>query len=100
METESIPMIGKKLAIFSNKSERFLKIADIVLHEKDLKTQYDFLGAIQKSAQTLKDGTYTLHHNDSLFARFDVDHSEIVKLHRMSEQTGVIMPCWKYFALK
>ena len=52
--------------------------------------------ALQQANDSLDKGTYTLHHNNSLFARFDVKNKRI-ELHKWSENTGMLMPCWNYF---
>ena len=96
MESKNISVVGKKLNIFSNKFDNLVKIGSIRLTENDLKSEANFIIALQKANNTLKDGVYTLHHNESLFARFDVEKKGI-KLHKWSENTGILMPCWNHF---
>jgi len=96
MENENISVVGKNLDIFFSKFENPIKVGSIRLTEKDLKSEADFIMALQKANNTLKDGAYTVHHDESLFARFEVKKKGI-ELHKWSENTGILMPCWNYF---
>ncbi|MCH8003847.1 MAG: hypothetical protein IH934_04415 [Nanoarchaeota archaeon] len=96
MVNKNISVIGKKLDIFLNKFDNSIKVGAIMLNEKDLKSEASFIIALQKVNNVLNDGTYTVHHNESLFARFDVKKRGI-ELHKWSENTGILMPCWNYF---
>jgi len=96
MASDNISVIGKNLGIFFSKFDRPIKVGSVKLTEKDLKSEVDFIIALQKTNNVLNDGTYSIHHDDSLFARFDVKKREI-ELHKRSENTGILMPCWNYF---
>ena len=96
MASKNISVIGKKLDIFFSKFDNLIKIGSIRLTENDLKSEANFIIALQKSNNVLNDGAYTVHHNESLFARFDVKKKGI-KLHKWSENTGILMPCWNHF---
>ena len=96
MASNNISVIGKKLDIFLNKFDNSIKVGAIMLNEKDLKSEASFIIALQKVNNVLNDGTYTVHHNESLFARFDVKKRGL-ELHKWSENTGILMPCWNYF---
>ena len=62
----------------------------------DLKSEGELIKALQQIGD-LNDGEYSVHLNSALFARFDVTHKKIRKLHRASKHTGIVMPCWNYF---
>ena len=96
MASKNISVIGKNLDIFFSKFDNNLKLGSVRLTEKDLKSEANFIIALQKANNVLNDGAYTIHHNESLFARFDVNKKSI-KLHRYSENTGILMPCWNHF---
>ncbi len=96
MESKNISVVGNELNIFSNKSDMLVKVGAIKLSKKDLKSEVSLIKALQQANESLDKGTYTLHHNNSLFARFDVKNKRI-ELHKWSENTGIIMPCWNYF---
>ncbi len=96
MENKNISVIGKELNISSNKSDNYIKVGSIKLSKKDLESEVSLIKALQQANDNLDDGTYTLHHNNGLFARFNVKNKEI-GLHKWSENTGVLMPCWNYF---
>ena len=72
METENISVVGKKLNIYLSKFDNLIKVGSIRFTENDLKSEANFIIALQKANNALNDGTYTIHHNESLFARFDV----------------------------
>ncbi len=97
MANKNISVINKKLDIFLSKFDNSIKIGSIRLTEKDLKSEADFIEALQKVMKGLDNGTYTIHHNKGLFARFDIKKKQLIKLHKWSENTEVIMPCWNYF---
>ena len=96
MESKNISVVGKKLNIFLSKLDNLIKVGSIRLTENDIKSESNFIIALQKANNDLNDGVYTIHHNESLFARFDVKKKGI-NLHKWSENTGVIMPCWNHF---
>lgn len=97
MENENISVIGKNLDIFFSKFDNPIKVGSIMLNKKDLNSEVDFIEILQKVAKGFDNGTYTIHHDRSLFARFNVMNKQLVKLHKWSEITGAIMPCWNYF---
>jgi len=97
MESKNISVIGKKLDIFYTQFDNSIKIGSIRLTEKDLKSETDFIEAVQKVSNGLDNGTYTIHHNEGLFARFDIKKKQLVRLHKWSENTEILMPCWNYF---
>ena len=96
METENISVVGKKLNIYSNKFDNLVKVGSIRFTENDLKSEANFIIALQKENNISSYGVYTLHHNENLFARFDVEKKGI-NLHKWSENTGILMPCWNHF---
>ena len=97
MASNNISVIGKKLDIFFSKFDNPIKVGTIMLNEKDLKSEADFIEALQKIITELDNGTYTIHHNEGLFARFDIEKKQVTKLHKWSENTDILMPCWNYF---
>lgn len=97
MESKNISIIGKELDIFFNKFDSSTKVRTIKFAEKDLKSEADFITALQKVMKKSDNGAYTVHHSEGLFARFDIKKKQITRLHRWSENTGIIMPCWNYF---
>ena len=97
MESKNISIIGKELDIFFNKFDSFIKVGAIKFAEKDLKSETDFINALQKVMKKSDNGTYTVHHDEGLFARFNIKKKQLVRLHKWSENTGIIMPCWDYF---
>ncbi len=96
MKNKNIPVVGNELNIFSNKSDMFVKVGAIKLSKKDLKSEVSFTQALHEGIVNMNNGAYTLHHNNSLFARFNVKDKKI-ELHKWSENTGILMPCWNYF---
>ena len=88
---ESISLI-KEIQI----SKSGKQVGTIKLVEKDLESESNFVKTLQKLAENLNNGGYSVTHKNSLFARFDIKNKQ-VKLHKWSENTGVIMPCWNYF---
>jgi len=96
MGSKNISVIGKKLDIFFSKFDNPVKVSSVRFNEKDLKSEADFIDAVQKVVKEMDSGTYTIHHNDGLFARFDLKKKQ-VNLHRWSENTEMRMPCWDYF---
>ncbi len=97
MGSENISVVGNELNIFSNKSDMLVKVGSIKVDKKDLKSEVDFIKALQQAIGSLGNGTYSVHHDAGLFARFDVKSKQITELHRLSENTGILMPCWNYF---
>lgn len=96
MVNKNISVFGKKLNIFLNEFDNLIKIGSIRLTENDLKSEANFIIALQKANNALNNGAYTIHSSESLFARFDIKNKEI-KLHRYSENTGILLPCWNHF---
>ena len=96
MASNNISVIGKKVDIFFSKFDNPIKVSSIIFTENDLKSEANFIIALQKANNVLIDGAYTVHHNEGLFARFDVKKRGI-ELHKWSENTGILMPCWNYF---
>ena len=97
MASNNISVIGKKLNIFFSKFDNPIKVGTIMLNEKDLKSEADFIEALQKIITELDNGTYTIHHNEGLFARFDIEKEQVTKLHKWYENIDILMPCWNYF---
>ena len=95
--SKHISVVGNELNIFSNRSDILVKVGSIKLSKKDLKSEADFIEVLQKVIKELDNGTYTIHHNEGLFARFDIEKKQITKLHKWSENTEMLMPCWNYF---
>lgn len=96
LESKNISVIGKELGIFLIKSDTSAKVGSIKLAEKDLNSEADFIEALHKAMDNLDNGNYTVHHDNALFARFDIKNKKI-EFHRWSENTGIIMPCCTYF---
>jgi len=96
MGSKHILVVGNELNIFSNKSDMLVKVGAIKLSKKDLKSEVSLIEALQQANGSLDSGKYTLQHHNSLFARFDVKNKRI-ELHRWSENTGILMPCWNHF---
>ncbi len=97
MESKNISVVDKELNIFSNKSDMLVKVGSIKVAKKDLKSEVDFIEALQQAIGSLDNGTYSVHHDAGLFARFNVKSKQITGLHKLSENTGILMPCWNYF---
>ena len=97
MANKNISVIGKKLDIFFSKYDNPIKVGAIILNEKDLKSKTNFIEALQKIITELDNRTYTIHHNEGLFARFDIEKKQVTKLHKWSKNTDILMPCWNYF---
>jgi ABC-type thiamine transport system substrate-binding protein len=97
MGSENISVIGKKLDIFLNRFDNPIKVGSVRLTERDIKSETDFIEALQKVIKGLDNGTYAIHHNEGLFARFDIKKKQVTKLHKWSENTEILMPCWNYF---
>ena len=97
MGRNNISVVGKELNIFSNKSDMLVKVGAVKLDKKDLKSEVDFIKALQQENGSLDNGVYSVHHDSGLFARFSVQNKQITGLHRLSENTGILMPCWNYF---
>ena len=97
MGSKNISLIGKELGIFLSTLDKHIKVGAIKLSENDIKSEGNCIEALQKVMNNLDNGTYSVHHDTGLFARFDVRNKQIVKLHRWSKNTGVLMPCWDYF---
>ena len=96
MENQDIPVIGKELNIFSNKPDRHIKVGIVKLTKKDIRSEVDFVKALQNVMNNLDNGDYSVHHNAGIFAKFDIENKQI-RLHRQSENTGVFMPCYSSF---
>ena len=96
LESKNISVIGKELGIFLIKSDTSAKVGAIKLADKDLNSEADFIKALSKVITTMDSGRYTIHHDSALFARFNIKNKKI-ELHRWSENTGIIMPCCRYF---
>lgn len=96
MGNQNISVIGKELNISSIRLDRYIKVGAIKLTEKDVKSEDVFIKALQKVMGNLDDGDYSVHHDDGLFARFNVKNKRI-ELHKWSENTGIVMPCWNHF---
>ncbi len=92
----NISVIRKRFNIFSNKPDSQIKVGTIKLDNTELNSEVDFISALQKAITNMDNGTYAIHHNNSLFARFDVKNRKI-ELHKRSLNTGILMPCWNYF---
>lgn len=88
---------GKEMDIFRVRSDSKTKVGTIQFNEKNLKSETELMVALKDSVKNLDDGMYSVHPNDGLFARFKLIDHAILKLERLSENTGVIMPCWNYF---
>lgn len=97
MKSKDISVVDKELGIFTNKLDIHTKVGAIKPAKKDLKSEESFIKALQGAIGNLDNGTYSIHHDASLFARFDVEHKQVISLHRWSKNTGTIMPCWNYF---
>ena len=97
MGSKHISVVGNELNIFSNRSDILVKVGSIKLSKKDLKSEADFIEGLQKVIKELDNGTYTIHHNEGLFARFDIEKKQVTKLHKWSENNDILMPCWNYF---
>lgn len=97
MGRENISAIGKNLDIFYTKSDNTIKVGSVRLTENDLKSEAYFIEAIQRATKELDKGPYTLHHDDALFARFNIEEKRAIKLHKWSENIDILMPCWNYF---
>lgn len=97
MGSKNISVVDKELNIFSNKSDMFVKVGTVKVAKEDLKSEVDFIKALQQVIGSLDNGTYSVHHDTGLFARFNVKNKQITGLHRLSENTGILMPCWNYF---
>ena len=96
MQSKNISIVGNELNIFSNKSDMLVKVGAIKLSKKDLKSEVSLIKVLQQANDNLEDGLYGVHHKKGLFARFNIKNKEI-ELHRLSENTGIIIPCWNYF---
>ncbi len=89
-------IIEKELYISINKLDGLVRVGTIKFAKEDIKSETDFISVLQKVMKDLDNGTYTVHDNNSLFARFDLNKQSI-RLHKWSENTGIVMPCWNYF---
>lgn len=96
MKNQDIPVIGKELSIFSCKPDTYTKVGVIKLTKKDIKSEDGFVKALQNVMNNFDNGMYSVNHNSSIFARFNIENEQ-VKLHRRSENTGMLMPCYNYF---
>ena len=94
MRKESI--IGKELYISLNKLDSPIRVGTIKFNKVDIRSETDFIQALQKVMKDSDDGKYTVHDDNSVFARFDLNEQSL-KIHKWSENTGIIMPCWNYF---
>jgi len=98
MESKNISIIGKEMDIIHDQLDSSAKVGTIKFDKKDLKSETDFITALQKVMEKSDGGTYTVHHSEGLFARFDIKKKQITRIHRLSENTGMVMPCWDYFS--
>lgn len=94
MGNKNTSVIGKELNIFLNKFDKRVKVGSIAFTEGDFRTESNFIKALQ-NIKDLNPGIYTINHDNGLFARFNIENKTI-KLHRLSENTGTIMPCWNH----
>lgn len=90
-------IIKNELEIFYTKFDKSVKVGTLKLNEKDLQSEASCIAAIQKAIKDPLKGSYTIRMNQGLFASFDIEVDKINKLHKRSENTGVVMPCWNYF---
>ena len=98
MENKNISIIGKEMEIIHDQLDSSTKVGTIKFDKKDLKSETDLISALQKVMEKSDSGTYTVHHSEGLFARFDVKKEQVTKIHRLSENTGMVMPCWDHFS--
>ena len=97
MGSKNISVVGKELNIFSNKSDLLVKVGAVKLDKKDLKSEVSLIKALQQANNSLDNGAYSVHHDTGLFARFNVKNKQITGIHRLSENTGILLPCWNHF---
>jgi hypothetical protein len=93
----NISIIGEELAVFYNKFDTLIKVGALKLSEKDLLSEMTCIDALQKAIKKPVKGAYSVHHDEGLFASFNIEVDKINSLHKRSEFTGVVMPCWQYF---
>ena len=93
---QNISAINKIFDIFLNKFDSNIKIGNIQLTEKDIKSERNLIRALQKAMKKSDSGTYDISNNHGLFARFDIDNKRLIKIHKRSKNTGAIMPCWNH----
>jgi hypothetical protein len=83
-----------ELTIYSHKSDILNKVGAIEL--TDISSEVEFVRLLQKVMSSAGNGTYSVHNDKGLFAKFNLKNNEI-QLHELSEYTGALMPCWNHF---
>lgn len=96
MRTKKNLMVGKELEIFLSRPDSHTQVKSVKLTDKHIQSEADFIRLLQKVMGNSDEGIYTAYYDNDLFARFNFDNKEL-SLHKWSENTGVIMPCWNYF---
>ncbi|MBR9698966.1 hypothetical protein GOV09_00730 [Candidatus Woesearchaeota archaeon] len=89
-------IIGKELHISLSRLDNLVRVGTVTFNKANIKSETDFISTLQKVMKDLDDGKYTVHDDTSVFARFDLS-KQSVRLHKWSENTGIVMPCWNYF---
>jgi hypothetical protein len=87
----------REMEIFRVRLDARTKVGSIKFNEKNLKSEAELITALNDSIKELEDGMYSVHPSDGLFARFRLTNHTILKLEKLSENTGITMPCWNYF---
>lgn len=82
--------------IFRVRPDKSTKVGSVIFDEKSLKSESNLVAALKGSVKNMDDGAYSVHPANRMFARFDLAN-HMIKLERRSENTGVMMPCWKDF---
>jgi len=88
---------NKDMDIFRIGLDSKTKVGSIKFNEKNLKSEAELIIALNDNVKNLEDGMYSVHPNDMLFARFKLIDHIILKLEKLSENTGITMPCWNHF---
>jgi len=86
------------LDVSYRKTNNVINIGSVKLNDEDLVSSDTFSKAFQGIAKGLDRGTYTVYDGKNIFARFDVEEKKLIKVHRWSANTGIILPCWKRFS--
>ena len=73
------------------------QLGTLRLNSNDLKSSADFINAFRTAAKAMDSGTYTIYDGKNIFARVDIQNKQPTRLHKWSENTGMVMPCWKLF---
>lgn len=94
---KNISIIGEELGVFYNKFDKLVKVGMLKLNKENLSSEINCIDALQKVIKKPVKGSYSVHLDQGLFASFGIEVDTINKLHRRSENTGVILPCWRYF---